>query len=394
MTPLLLSFLLVLVARETSRGGDVSSEASVAPVAQQTLVKNRIYHGNTTTTKMTATRIVGSTNKPTPAPVVVQLTTAHPTTAQPTALPSWAEKWNSVPCPGNTQPWHGCDLTEMYYGIPVILISFGRSGSTVTWDTMTSLASPRRGQKSAESTGRSIDTSLEPLVNMNQTEHGKCWIERILCDHQEDNRKLTKQGKGKSKIIGTKWKPFLVAFNHTKAREALEWIADMPFIKVVYSERNPLDITISRYKHIAYDVPSHCFGLDCKKEHESHNKDLVLPFDYMWESMTNLTEETAAVKEILDEFGVERVEVSYERLYYSQSAKEWMKIFRYLGVGPRQNLTKAEVLKNIEHVETHPKSREDAIANYVQVEAALNETDMKKYLTPISVLAEQDDGED
>ena len=114
------------------------------------------------------------------------------------------ERWDSVPCPGNTQPWHGCNLTDFYYGYPVILISFGRSGSTVTWDTMSALTSPRRGQKSAESTGRNTDLSLEPLEKMNQTEHGKCWMHRILCDHQEENRKLTKAGQGKSKIIGTK----------------------------------------------------------------------------------------------------------------------------------------------------------------------------------------------
>ena len=184
------------------------------------------------------------------------------------------------------------------------------------------------------------------------------------------------------------WKPFLIAFNHTKSREALEWIADTPYIKVVYSERNPLDITISRYKHIAYEVPSHCFGEKCKKEHAAHNQELMLPFDFMWESMTNLTEETAAVKSILDEFGVERVEVTYERLYYGDDAEEWMRIFRHLGVGPTHNLTKAEVLSKIEHVETHPRERQDALGNYEAVEAALNETVFAKYLVPISVLAQ------
>lgn len=386
MAPFLIA-LVVLVARETLRVEPSEATSFVAGVA--TLIKNN-NHTTATTTTLRSSSVEEPVLDANPnfAPTS---TTTQPTTSQPTAIPPWAAKWNSVPCPGNTQPWHNCDLTETYYGIPVILISFGRSGSTVTWDTMTTLASPRRGQKSSESTGRNTHTSLEPLIRMNQTEHGKCWMQRILCDHQEENRKLTKAGKGKSKIIGTKWKPFLVAFNHTKSREALEWIADMPFIKVIYSERNPLDITISRYKHIAYDVPSHCFGEECKKEHESHNQDLVLPFDYMWTSMSNLTEESTAVKQILNEYDVDRVEVTYERLYYSRGAEEWMKIFRYLQAGPQQNLTKAQVFAKIEHVETHPKSRQDAIANYVQVEAALNETDFAKYLTPVSVLAEQDE---
>lgn len=313
--------------------------------------------------------------------------TGKPAQVQSTKKVSEWAKWDSIPCPGNTKEYHNCDLREKYFGYPVILISFGRSGSTVTWDTMSSLASPRRGQKSAESTGRNTHYSLEPLKKMDQSEHGKCWMQRILCEHQEENRYLTKAGKGKSKIIGTKWKPFLVAFNHTKSREALQWIADTPYIKVVYSERNPLDITISRFKHEAFQVASHCFDEKCKKDHASHNKDLMIPFDFLWGSMTNLTQETAQVKQILDELGVERVEVSYERLYYANDAEEWMKIFRYLGVGPRKNLTKADVLSKIEHVETHPASRHDAIGNYEAVEAALNETEFAKYLVPTSVMA-------
>lgn len=145
--------------------------------------------------------------------------------------------WDAIPCPGNTEPWHSCNLTDFYFGYPVLLISFGRSGSSVTWDTMVSLTSPRRAQKAAESTGSNSDQSLQLLENLDPNEHGKCWMQRILCTHQEENRVLTKQARGKSKIIGTKYKPYLPAFNHTKAREALQWIAASPYIKVVYNER-------------------------------------------------------------------------------------------------------------------------------------------------------------
>ena len=106
--------------------------------------------------------------------------------------------------------------------------------------------------------------------------------------------------------------------------------------------------------------------------------------------MTNLTKKTNAVKNILDEFGVERVEVAYERLYYASHAKEWIKIYRHLDVGPRFNLTKADVLSKIEHVETHPTEREDAIGNYDAVKAALNGTNFAKYLATVSELAEQE----
>ena len=100
--------------------------------------------------------------------------------------------------------------------------------------------------------------------------------------------------------------------------------------------------------------------------------------------------QTDFAMEMLDYYDVSRVTVTYEKLYFTEHAEEWMKIFRYLGVGPRQNLTKATVLSKIEHVETHPLSRHDAIGNYEAVEAALNETEFAKYLTPISVMAEHD----
>lgn len=173
------------------------------------------------------------------------------------------------------------------------------------------------------------------------------------------------------------------------------WRTSIPSNTVVFGKfigmhSDPLDITISRHKHKAFNVPAHCYGDGCKEEHVSHRKDLVLPMDFLWQSMTNLTEETAIVKGILDELHVDRVEVSYERLYYASHANEWMKIFAHLGVGPSTNLTKADVFANIAHTETHPISRWDAIANYDEVEAALNGTKFEKYLTPVSVAAELD----
>jgi hypothetical protein len=299
--------------------------------------------------------------------------------------------WDEIECPGNTEPWHNCDLTEKYWGVPTILISMGRSGSTVTWDTMTALASPRRGQKASESTGGSLIASVGALESIGDDEHGKCWMHRILCDHQQENRVLTKQGVGKSKLYGTKWKPFIQAFNHTKSREALQWIAQTPIIKVIYNERDPLDITISRWKHIVYenvDAPSHCFREKCAESVIEMGKELRLDLDFMMQSMSNLTKELDDVRSILDALHVDRVTVSYERLFYANHAEEWNRLLAHLGAGGvRSNFTKAEVAAEITHFETHARTREDAIANYDEVAEALRGTPYEGYLTPVDLIA-------
>ena len=150
--------------------------------------------------------------------------------------------WSQVACVDSTEDWQRCDLSDDRWGVPVVLISFGRSGSSITWETMSNLAS-ERGQPAREDIGGSSTSASKELNSIKREEHGKCWLERILCRHQYNNRAAIQEGEGKAEIIGTKWKPFLKAFNHTKSREALEWLAGNPHIKVILNERNFLDGT-------------------------------------------------------------------------------------------------------------------------------------------------------
>ena len=195
--------------------------------------------------------------------------------------------WSQVDCIDSTEAWQKCDLSDDRWGVSVVFISFGRSGSSITWETMSNLAS-ERGQPAREDIGGSSKSASKELDAIKRKEHGKCWLERILCrreylslsllaihsmparwivsthtivfrlvfvvdpmnemidsssSDQYNNRVAIQNGEGKAEIIGTKWKPFLRAFNHTKSREALEWLAGNPYIKVVYNERNFLDGT-------------------------------------------------------------------------------------------------------------------------------------------------------
>lgn len=121
--------------------------------------------------------------------------------------------WKAIKCVGTTERYHTCDINDKEWGVPVILIGFGRSGSTVTWDTMTALASEEEGQTSVEAAGSGQMGALGQLQQFPH-EHGKCWMERILCALQKRNRRNVRKGGSRSSIYGTKWKASLRVFSH------------------------------------------------------------------------------------------------------------------------------------------------------------------------------------
>ena len=123
--------------------------------------------------------------------------------------------WDAIDCVGTTETFHKCNLNSTQWGIPAILVGFGRSGSSVTWDTMAAMASypTGRGQTSVEATGSGNTGALGQLQAFPH-EHGKCWLERILCSLQNRNKRRFKKGEGLSAIYGTKWKASLRVFSH------------------------------------------------------------------------------------------------------------------------------------------------------------------------------------
>lgn len=179
--------------------------------------------------------------------------------------------WSQVDCIDSTEDWQKCDLSDDRWGVSVVFISFGRSGSSITWETMSNLAS-ERGQPAREDIGGSSKSASKELDAIKRKEHGKCWLERILCRHQYNNRVAIQNGEGKAEIIGTKWKPFLRAFNHTKSREALEWLAGNPYIKVVYNERNFLDGTC----RVVTFAQTHSFACSDAAVSKTHPRNLHL----------------------------------------------------------------------------------------------------------------------
>lgn len=150
-------------------------------------------------------------------------------------------KWNDIPCPSQVDEADRCDLTDPQWGTPVVLVSYGRSGSSVTWDILSGLSSSGNPdslwQHAREDTGGSSPSNLAQL-NEHPLEHGKCWLETILCRSQHRNRERLESGHGISAVFGTKWKPYRSVLEHPRARQVFEWLADMPEIKIIYNERN------------------------------------------------------------------------------------------------------------------------------------------------------------
>jgi len=77
---------------------------------------------------------------------------------------------------------------------------------------------------------------------------------------------------------------------------------------------------------------------------------------------------------------VKYIEVSYEKLYNpknEEDAEEWMRIFRFLGRGPGEGLTMADVRDTFSMAATTVASRNETISNFREVEKDLRNTEFE-----------------
>jgi len=258
--------------------------------------------------------------------------------------------------------------------IPVILIALGRSGSSVTWDTIARMTG--EPTPAYEFTGQNLQKSLEFFKDI-RYEIGPKWAALKLCSIQ---KKRTKD----AGIIGFQWKPFRDTFFHKYAIGALNDIGDRmdPPIRVIFLKRNPLDRKISNLRHIANNlkVPAHCKVGDeaCIEQHKAIIKQGGgVEFPMKGELLSWLkTEKTNndEIREQLSLYGIKYITVSYEKLYHSETAEEWMRIFSFLGKGPSQDLTIEEVRSTFSMAATTSTKRSESISNYGNVENALKGT--------------------
>lgn len=302
---------------------------------------------------------------------------------------------------------------------PVIIMSLGRSGSSITWDTMSALTGKRN--IAAEITGGNPQSSKLFFDNLETDEAFRPftnWTIQYLCHVQREGRRSDIVDAG---IAGFQWKPFASSWDSTYAIEGLKSIAQTqkhididdddsenenkhwPTVKVVYLMRNPLDRKVSNLRHSNSKhvnatgkqdgdkkiISPHCPVGDtkCIEMHSKFDSNIVFPTGpelIRW--LRSARNQDQRIHQSLDKLHIPFVEVTYSKLYgnhiYSDqdSAKEWMKLFRHLGVGPMKDLKMDDVRAAFSMASTHKKSRNETISNFEEVRDTLIGTDFEYLL--------------
>jgi len=259
---------------------------------------------------------------------------------------------------------------------PVILMALGRSGSSITWDAMSQLTGQRN--TAYEVTGGNTNNSKAFFKDLETNPYvGHDWAIKRLC-HIQQNRPDILSDAG---IAGFQWKPYMSSFDHEYAIEGLREIAAHrnPSIRVVHLTRNALDKRISNIRHTnskksSKAITAHCPMGDeeCIKNHSQFVTSIVFPTGQeLLHWLRHTVDDDNTIRKRLGDLGVHHVEVSYEKLYNSNDAEEWMRIFRFLEKGPSEGLAMGDVRASFSMASTHTKSRNETIANFEDVRETL-----------------------
>ncbi len=258
--------------------------------------------------------------------------------------------------------------------VPVLFICNGRSGSSNTWMTLSMLAGRRN---SALETMGSDGTSIEKMMQVIGTEEAGQWfvrehlceIAQLWCD---------------SSIVGFQWKPYAGSIRSPAGTGMLNKISKSQRIKVLWMTRNPIDVFMSRVKHSANGehVSAHCKPNDteCLKMHSKAGLNIFLQKEELLKYLKGQHKIKIQVQDALNQAGVDYYNTTYEKLYTSEDAEEWMNIFRYFGKGPTEGLTMQKVSEAFPLAKTSKRTRKEVIENYDEIENLLQDTDYIQYL--------------
>ena len=257
---------------------------------------------------------------------------------------------------------------------PYILLTRGRSGSGSTWQIIGNLTGYETPND--RPTGGTAVQSKKFFDGKDTDD----WLHEIFCTRQE--------AYPKAGIVGFKWKPFDEFFSRG-GQAGLQTIATLnePQIKIVRNKRNMLDVIISSYKHKVYDsavTAQHCRVDDpeCAQRAKEASMGLQLPTKKLLEKLRKDKEDEDKIDEMLVEMKVPHVQVTYEKLYFDEDGgvSEWMKIFKFLGIGPGDGLTKKKLNSAMEHVATNIPSHSVTLGNYEEVKKVLEKTEFEGLL--------------
>lgn len=271
----------------------------------------------------------------------------------------------------NRHQFPKCEYAPIEEGgtVPVIFIVNGRSGSDVTWATLSTLAG--KISPIGEHTGENRVKAMDFLGSMTE-EEGAWWVKEHLCQFTHYQCRAP--------LAAFKWKPFVDSWSLPAAQGILKQIAsfDQPKIKVIFMTRNPLDVLISKAKYKKQNkrnrIEAHCQLGDeeCIRKQKKMGTGISLQTENL---LNNLEDSFAAFKnftDTLEEMNIGHVKTTYEDLYNRDDAEEWMKIFKYLGRGPSKNLTMENVTAAFALAPTFQKNHSESLANYAKVRDLLS----------------------
>ena len=282
---------------------------------------------------------------------------------------------------------------------PMVILSLGHSGSTVTALRLAKLTGSGDGNPlgGERVTGSTLDPSSNP--ERMPTETPVHDIHAYFCGKQRA------AGDARStRLVGFKWKPLLI---DGVWDDAFRWLGAHREVLVVHLRRNPLDVMISGVKHgssiclpgesetpgpyrdgvpslsaAGWKPPSsggaprrlHCTTDDeyCGYLEKKVNLtvDCILP--YLDASRADA--ELLAGK--LDDYGANYQDFSYFELYEApepQIVEAWRRLLRFLGVAAWE-VSLDDVVGASDLVETTPYAQAETVLNYEEVAARLAPT--------------------
>lgn len=276
--------------------------------------------------------------------------------------------------------------------LPLVFMALGRTGSSVTWATVAKILGDTEPEKAIEIVGR-VHPEATKFFQGIPEELVSTWPSAYICDLQSN---FTKDGLHTRGIVGFQWKPYMKEFDNPKAWSGLRDLAGSgnsssnlgahPKIRLIYQTRNAIDRRLSNWKHSRSDtlVSPHCTKGDekCVENHLKQAK--MVNFTTGQELLKWLRSDKDTEEKIfkrLHDVGVDYIHVTYEKLYMSDNAEEWMRIFRFLGRGPGHDLTMDAVQENFSMMKTSNKTHKDVMENYVDVKKTLQGTEFEHLLT-------------
>jgi len=128
---------------------------------------------------------------------------------------------------------------------------------------------------------------------------------------------------------------------------------------------------------------AHC-GVDqvkCQEMHLTASKGMILPTKRLFSTLKVLSDHEDEVDHMLQEMGVPHIQVSYERMYHSDTADEWKRILRFFGREQiATNLTLVEVQEAMTHADTSYPWHNVTLGNYEEVKNVLAGTEFERLL--------------